>query len=175
MCWVGLLMSNRMLTASIDLHGVMPSNFLHTSLERMVGSFQGTPHAFSMWGNLKHREPVTNICRYSDVIINAMASQITGVSIVCWAVSLGADQRKHQSFGSLAFVRGIRRWPVNSPHKGPGTRKMFPFDDVIMDPKLAGFCGCCNIGNTPKCISNIAKSRLSITYWSVVNSFCNFA
>ena len=44
-----------------------------------------------------------------------------------------ADQRKHQSSASLAFVRGIHRWPVNSPHKGPVTRKMFPFDDVIMN------------------------------------------
>ena len=26
----------------------------------------------------------------------------------------GADQRKHQSSASLAFVRGIHRWPVNS-------------------------------------------------------------
>ena len=26
--------------------------------------------------------------------------------------------------------------PVNSPHKGPVTRKMFPFDDVIMDHRL---------------------------------------
>ena len=43
-----------------------------------------------------------------------------------------ADQRKHQSSASLAFVRGIHRWPVNSPHKWPVTRKMFPFDDVIM-------------------------------------------
>ena len=41
-------------------------------------------------------------------------------------------QRKHQSSASLAFVRGIRRWPVNSPHKGPVTRKIFPFDDVTM-------------------------------------------
>ena len=40
--------------------------------------------------------------------------------------------RKHQSSASLAFVRGIHRRPVNSPHKGPVTRKMFPFDDVIM-------------------------------------------
>ena len=31
--------------------------------------------------------------------------------------------RKHQSSASLAFVRGIHRWPVNSPHKGPVTRK----------------------------------------------------
>ena len=43
-----------------------------------------------------------------------------------------ADQRKHQRYTSLAFVWGIHRWPVNSPHKGPVTRKMFPFDDVIM-------------------------------------------
>ena len=42
------------------------------------------------------------------------------------------NQRKHQSSASLAFVRGIHRWPVNSLHKGPVTRKMFPFDDVIM-------------------------------------------
>ena len=43
-----------------------------------------------------------------------------------------ADQRKHQSSALLAFVRGIHRWPVNSPHKWPVTRKIFPFDDVIM-------------------------------------------
>ena len=47
-----------------------------------------------------------------------------------------ADQRKHQSSASLAFVRGIHRWPVNSPHKWPVTRKMFPFDDVIRNALL---------------------------------------
>ena len=51
------------------------------------------------------------------------------------SVYSGADQRKHQSSASLTFVRGILRRPVNSPHKGPVTRKMFPFDDIIMyDP-----------------------------------------
>ena len=45
---------------------------------------------------------------------------------------LNADQRKHQSSASLAFVRAIHRGPVNSLHKWPVTRKMFPFDDVIM-------------------------------------------
>ena len=69
---------------------------------------------------------------YIDVIMSAMASQITGVSIIYSNVCSGADQRKHQSSASLAFVRGIHRWPVNSPHKGPVTRKMFSFDDVIM-------------------------------------------
>ena len=62
-----------------------------------------------------------------------MASQITSQTIVYSIVYSGADQRKHQSSNaSLAIVRGIHRWPVNSPHKGPVTRKMFPFEDVIM-------------------------------------------
>ena len=69
---------------------------------------------------------------YSDVIMSAIASQITSVSIIYSTVCSGVDQWKHQSSASLAFVRGIHRWPVNSPHKGPVTRKMFPFDDVIM-------------------------------------------
>ena len=64
--------------------------------------------------------------------MSPMASQITGVSIVCSAVCSGADQRKHQSSASMTFIRGIHRWPVNSPHKGPITRKMFTFDDIIM-------------------------------------------
>ena len=61
-----------------------------------LGSF----HSYQMKEKIMH---------YSDVIISAMASQITGVSIVWWTVCSGADQRKHQSFGSLAFVRGIHR------------------------------------------------------------------
>ena len=39
---------------------------------------------------------------------------------------------KHHSSASLAFMWGIHRWPVYSPHKGPVTRKMFPFDDVTI-------------------------------------------
>ena len=70
--------------------------------------------------------------RYSDVIMGAMASQITSHTIVYSTVYSGADQRKHQSSASMAFVRGIHGWPMNSPHKRPITRKMFPFDDVIM-------------------------------------------
>ena len=69
---------------------------------------------------------------HNDVIMSAMASQITSLTIVYSTVYSDADQRKHQSSASLAFVRGIHRAPVNSPHKWPVTRKMFPFDDVIM-------------------------------------------
>ena len=61
-----------------------------------------------------------------------MASQITSISTVCSTICSGADQWKHQSSASLVFVRGIHRWPLGSPHKGPVTRKMLPFDDVIM-------------------------------------------
>ena len=70
---------------------------------------------------------------YSDVIMGATASQITSLTIVFSAVYSDADQRKHQSSTSPAFVRGIHRGLVNSPHKWPVTRKMFPFDDVIME------------------------------------------
>ena len=63
--------------------------------------------------------------------MSAMASRIISLAIVYSTVYSGADQRKYQSSASLAFVRGIHRWPVNFPHKGPATRKMFPFDDAI--------------------------------------------
>ena len=84
--------------------------------------------------------------------MSAMSSQITSFTIVYSTVYSGADQRKHQSSASLAFVRGIHRWPVNSPHKGPVTRKMFPFDDVIMTAD-------------PRCTYDMAiKSRDSMTF-----------
>ena len=67
----------------------------------------------------------------NDVIMDAMASQITSLTIVYSTVYLGTDQRK-QSSASLTLVWGIHRWPVDSPHKGPVTWKMFPFDDVII-------------------------------------------
>ena len=61
-----------------------------------------------------------------------MASQITSLAIVYSTVYSGADQSKHQSSASLAFVWEIHRGPVNFPHKWPVMRRMFPFDDVIM-------------------------------------------
>ena len=69
---------------------------------------------------------------YDEVIMDTMAYKITSLAIVYLTVYSGADQRKHQCSASLAFVRGIHRWPVNSLHKWPVTQKMFPLDDVIM-------------------------------------------
>ena len=69
---------------------------------------------------------------YSDVIMGALAFRITSLTIVYSNVYSDADQRKRQSPASLAFLRRIQRGPVNFPHKWPVTRKMFPFEDVIM-------------------------------------------
>ena len=70
--------------------------------------------------------------RYNDVTMGAIASQVTSLTIVYSTVYPDPDQRKHQSSAPLGIVGGIHRGPVNSPHKRPVTRKMFPFDDVIM-------------------------------------------
>ena len=67
---------------------------------------------------------------------------MTSLAIIYSTVYSGTDDRKHQSSASLAFVRGIHRWSVNSPHKGPVTRKMFPFDDVIMPYYITYIYGC---------------------------------
>ena len=76
---------------------------------------------------------------YDDVIMTMLASQITSLAVVYSIVYSGVNQRKHQSSASLAFVREIHRGPVNFPHKWPVTRKMFPFDDVIMSTRVK--CG----------------------------------
>ena len=89
------------------------------------------------------------IIHYNDAIMSAMASQITSLTIVYSIVYSGADQRNHQSSVSLTFVRRICRWPVNSPHKGPVTRKIFPFDDVIMSHNNLHGEGLSNIHQTP--------------------------
>ena len=57
--------------------------------------------------------------------MSAIASQITSLTIAYSTVYPGADQSKHQSSASLAFVWGIHLGPMNSPHKWPVTRKMF--------------------------------------------------
>ena len=82
------------------------------------------------WGT--HTSPGTRVntssplkSHYSDVIMSMMASQITSLTIIYSTVYLGTYQRKHQSSASMAFVCGIHRWPVNSPHRWTVTRKCF--------------------------------------------------
>ena len=93
---------------------------------------------------------------YNDVIMSAMASQITGVSIVYSTVCASAGHRNYQCSASLAFVSGIHRSPVDSTHKGSVKRKIFPFHDVIM--KL------------PTLIFDSSHSMLCRACWAVVAS-----
>ena len=102
-------------------------NLIHVSKKQKQSWLCGVPHNLNCEQN-----------HYGDVIMGAKASQITSLTIVYSTVYSDADQGKHQSSASLAFVRGIHRGPVNSPHKWPVTRKMFPFDDVIMINTIVG-------------------------------------
>ena len=74
------------------------------------------------------------------------------------AVYSDADQRKHQSSASLAFVRGIHQGPVNSRHKWPVTRKMFRFDDVIIGDKLTP-----NLESRPDMTAHVSWCTLAET------------
>ena len=92
-------------------------------------------HDFKDIHNKNHSSAARlTISHYCDVIMGTMACASNHQPHDCLLNrSSGADQRKHQSSASLAFVRGIHLWLVNSPHKEPVMRKMFPFDDVIMN------------------------------------------
>ena len=103
---------------------------------------------------------------YNDIIMGVMASQVTSLTIVYSAVYSGADQRKHQSFASLAFARGIHRWPVNSPHKWPVTRKMSPFDDVIMIISYVTYTITTALLNIPCC----TQKTLWLWYFSCIHT-----
>ena len=99
---------------------VFPGNFNEWRLpasaqSKPIECLQVKPHFTLHW---RHNEPdgVSNL-QPRECLLNYYS---------------GADQRKHQSPASLAFVRRIHRGPVNSPHKKPVTRKIFPFDDVII-------------------------------------------
>ena len=113
---------------------------------------------------------------YNDVIMGAIVSNITSLTIVYSMVYSGADQKKHDSSASLAFVREIHRGPVNSPHKWPVTRKMFPFDDVIMRflgnvDKLHVYMTYLNVYMTDKiCIwhDDVIKWKHFPRYWPFV-------
>ena len=103
---------------------------------------------------------------YCDVIMGVMASQITSLTIVYSIVYSDPDQRKHQSCASLAFVRGIHRGPVYSPHKWPATWKIFPFDDVIMSiAALVGYwCDDCET-----CERHIMMHERQLKYRQISN------
>ena len=76
--------------------------------------------------------------------MSATVSHITGILIVCSTICSGEHHRNHQSSAPLSFVREIYRWAVESHHKGPVTRNMFPFAYVIIQmlyDKVHNYCG----------------------------------
>ena len=105
--------------------------------------------------------------------MSAMTSQITSLSTIYSTVYSVADQIKHQSSVSLAFAREIHRWPVTSPHKGPVTRKMLPFDDVIMNFESSRYSRLCMVYSIclpcvwNACLSSAHHYRGENLYWKI--------
>ena len=104
------------------------SNSISNALKLLQSCVKPSVWCPSLWLTV----PIA-ILHYSDVIMSAMfldcllrrRSKKTSklrVTGLC----------EGQSSVSLVFVRGIHRWPVNSPHKGPVTRETFPFNEVIL-------------------------------------------
>ena len=76
------------------------------------------------------------VVRQSRVSLQWHNNELHGISnhlfpFVHSTICSDADQRKHQSFASLAFASGIHWSPVDSPHKGSVTWKIFLVDAVI--------------------------------------------
>ena len=99
-----------------------------------------------------------------------MTYQITSLRIVYSTAYSRANQRKHQSSASLASVRGIHRWPVNFPHKGPVTRKMFPFDDVIMFQSWIIHIKSARVEKEVPAFSTLALFMCIIHDWNMITS-----
>ena len=88
----------------------------NTTKRELCGYFVGC----SAWQILGKIPKEDSFQHYNDVIMGAMASQIT--SLIQAQIKESIKAPCH-----WPFMRGIHRSPVNSPHKGPVTRKMFLF------------------------------------------------
>ena len=105
---------------------------------------------------------------YNDVIMSTMASQVTSLTIVHSTFYSGAYQRKHQRSASLAFVRGIHRWPVNSPHKGPVTCYLLLLklclSNVISDSKYTFQFNTRTEPSFSDCLFHSASDSMNVMY-----------
>ena len=115
------------------------------------------------WGILHLMCDAMWTSNYTDVMTGAIASQITSLTIVYSTVYSDAYQRKHHTSALLAFVRGIHRGPVNSPHKWPVTLKMLPFDDVIMNQHS-------NLAGSP----TIHQPNIKLSHTGMKFTYCDF-
>ena len=69
---------------------------------------------------------------YNDVIMSTMTSQITSFAIVYSTVYLMRISKKTSTPRVTGLCEGNSPLTGGFRHKGSVTRKMFPFDDVIM-------------------------------------------
>ena len=90
------------------------------------------PTLLSLYTHRYIMEAPIAMVNYNGVIMSIWRLKSPALPLFTQPFIQGKDQGKHQSSASLAFLRGIHRSPMNSPHKGPVTQKMFPFDDIIM-------------------------------------------
>ena len=147
------------LSSSVNVYITDPRGFKNErsyswlTYDRFMGLLQWIPrHRFG--------SGESTAVHYNDVIMSTTASQIASLTMVYSSVYSGADQRKHQSSASQAFVWGIHRWPVNSPHKWPVTRKMFPFDDVIMYTRSRSYFRARFLVILTKCLRHVSSDEI---------------
>ena len=139
-----------------DLWYIPPWKWLKVHAANLVTNYYSTSYWVARM--VENSLNALFLFHYGDVIMGALPSKITSLTIVYSTVYSGVDQRKHQSSKSLAFVRELHRGSVNSPHKWPLTRKMFPFDDVIMLSELTSR----NISNVLRHISYLFNQSRNI-------------
>ena len=114
---------------SLTIAGWETTNFWHPpELGSLLNNLYKIPLAHASF-------PLAHWAKFSLALVSGRALVFQSVFVYS-IVHSGADQRKHQNSGSLAFVQGIHRWPVNSPHKWPVTRKMFSFDDITVEQTM---------------------------------------
>ena len=150
-------------------------NYFSTPQSQLTIIMKGTPgltllnniHLFGSDDNCSKLKMIP----YNDVTMSAMTYQITGVPIVCLTVCSGVE-RKHQSYASLAFVRGTTG---GFPSQRASNTERFPFDDVIMywrneDQSFATIYFVVKKNKSPNIVLTCAKyvTKLFI-YWQYVN------
>ena len=114
----------RLVMLNTEVKRLVPSGITHTTCCYLIRNFRNANNHKTVLFQLYGIYPVA--CYPFNNLYVSVASRLFTQPFV-----QGVDQRKHQSSTSLAF-RGIHRWPMNSPHRGPVTRKTVPFEDVIM-------------------------------------------
>ena len=155
LCWATLVCKDKITNLGVRI------KFIYT-LAVFYGMWYVCPVVTTITTTLRPIPNHVTTNHYKNVIMSAMSSQITGTYNACSSVCSGADQRTHQSSASLAFVRGIRRWPLDSPHKGPLRGKLFHLmtssSHLMIRQTLADHIGVCPVLNPTSCRGRVISA-----------------